>query len=729
MNFSPLRSLILASLIATLAACGGGGSSPQPTPAPPVPLPIVDTDKDGVPDADDVVPNDPLCSAASDANAGVCYVRSLAGTRLKVVASANGKVYFNSEDDALRLYGYDLLTRHFIGRVSMVGYTPTTYAYSVDHARMYVGDSTGKIHSYSETLEESPTLFASVPTRISGLVAVGKYLMAQDDTGAWASHWIFNKQGIQTDTRDWNYYSSHYDWNQATSTLYFFRDNQSPNDLMFEVIDQATGKIASSGETPYHGDYTIRGPIRSNLAGSKVLLGSGDIYTAPGLFWAGNLGTTLTDGTWLANDELLVLSPAASQTHMVRYSASKTKVEEGFIDGEVMHVSVVGNTNYMVIKRPGQIDFMRYVPSDDSDGDGVPNLTDKFPLDKTASIDSDNDGHPDAFLGSYTAADSPSGLTRDFYPQDANCYALEQGDGVNCNYATVIPAYVPDRVINDEQGIIYLLSKANFRVYRWSVAKGEYISPLVIGRKTSLTNTAPNVMAYSADHNRLYFGYGSGQITYINLSGDTVESNFTAVAGYVNGLAATGKFLLAQDPSGAWNTHYIFDKAGTLLDSKDWNYYSGSYEWNAAQSRIYFFRDDTSPNDLMYETIDQVTGKISGNGETPYHGSYSIFGPIRATAGGGRIVLGSGDVYSGSDLTVVKSFGFAMRDAQWLADGSLVAMTVNGADTNVTLYNASFTNLKNQIFTGTPVALLKTGAGITVVTQVAGKPKMNVFPL
>lgn len=130
----------------------------------------------------------------------------------------------------------------------------------------------------------------------------------------------------------------------------------------------------------------------------------------------------------------------------------------------------------------------------------------------------------------------------------------------------------------------------------------------------------------------------------------------------------------------------------------------------------------------MYETIDQATGKIVGNGESPYHGERLIKGPIRVSGGGGRIVIGSGDIYSTSDLQVVKSLGSSFLDAQWLDDGSLVTMASSGTDTaKVTLYNASFAIVKDQVFAGAPQALVKTGGSIFAVTIVADKPKVNSF--
>lgn len=713
------RLIVLAALLGLLSACGGGGGG-STTPAPP-PVVIVDTDKDGSPDSQDVAPNDPLCFAASDAAGGVCYLKILASSRLKVVGNANGKIFFNSEDDALRLYAYDLKTKHFLGRVNMVGYTPAAYAYVPEHATLYVGDTAGKVHAYSESLQESTTVFATAKAAIGGMSAAGKYLVVQDGSGAWATHYVFDKQGKLTDSKDWNYYSRYYEWSAALSRLYFFRDAQTPNDLMYEVIDQATGKITASGETPYHGSYVINGPIRANQSGTKVLLGSGDVYAAPGLTWDGNIGGAVSNAAWIASDELISLDSAGTQTRLLRYGPNKNRVEEALIDGEVMAVAVDGGANYLVVRKSDRVEIVRYTPSDDSDGDGVPNTLDKFPHDKSAAVDSDNDGYPDAFLNGMSAADSTTGLVRDFYPFDANCHAQEQGDGVNCK--VVMPAFTPDVVVSDGLDTIYLLSKENKRVYRWSKAGGAYVSPYVVGQKNG-TVESPVRMAISVEHQRLYLGYASGLITYISLGGDPVETRFASTAMAVGGLSAVGNYVLAQDLSGAWATHYIFDKQGKLTDSKDWNYYSRYYEWYGPLSRIYFFRDDTSPNDLLYETIDQSTGKISAKGETPYHGDYRIIGPIRVSVGGGRIILGSGDIYSSSDLTVVKSLGVSFFDAQWRDSGALVTMTANGSETKLTYYDAAIKPTGLQNVTGTPVALLRVGASMVAVTQDADKSKL-----
>src|SRR6185295_19514665 len=122
--------------------------------------------------------------------------------------------------------------------------------------------------------------------------------------------------------------------------------------------------------------------------------------------------------------------------------------------------------------------FYNYVPNDDSDGDGVTNSLDAFPLDRAASVDSDHDGYPNAWNAGRSQADSTTGLTLDAFPTDAACWLAAHGSGGVCNYGATIPNYIPDAVT--QQGdVVYLLSSANKRVYRRSISTNQYLNPYI----------------------------------------------------------------------------------------------------------------------------------------------------------------------------------------------------------------------------------------------------------
>ena len=200
---------------------------------------------------------------------------------------------------------------------------------------------------------------------------------------------------------------------------------------------------------------------------------------------------------------------------------------------------------------------------------------------------------------------------------------------------------------------------------------------------------------------------------------------FGATAMPVMGLAAAGNYVVAQDGSGAWATHYVFDKAGRLATSPEWDSYSRHHAWAPNQSRLYYFRDDTSPNDLMWEEIDQATGLIKAHGESPYHGDYPIRGPIRVSLGGARLLLGSGNVYSTTDLKVTGSLPVQPNDMQWFDDGSLVTISASGADTLWTLFDSTLTAQASAVIAGEPVAVVRVSGGFVVLTQIGGMTQMT----
>lgn len=685
---------------------------------------LLDFDQDGVANADDVVPLDGLCSDASDAASGECHLRAMAGMRVRVVGNSAGKLIFSAEGDSLMLYAYDLKTRHFIGRTAMTGFTPTVFAYSPDHGRVYVGDTAGTVHAYTETLSKSAAPFARLGKGVAGIAAAGKYVFVHDYTD---TH-VFDRQGVQTD-KPWDFYkSTSYEWSSSDSRLYHLRDGVSPGDLHYQVIDQSTGKRSADGETPYHGDYSMLRPIRINRTGTRVLLGSGDLYAAPALNWAGKIPvTSMVDAMWLANDELLVASATEGGVRLQRFGSNRTALEHLNLGAgsELLALTNQGDANFIVAKHAGHVEIRSYVASNDSDGDGFDNSVDRFPLDKAAAVDSDDDGHPDAWLTGRSAADSSTGLTLDAYPQDASCHAPHEGDGVSCSPALHAPAAAPDKVLADDEGTIFLFSREKRRIYRWSAATGNYLSPLVVGQleSTGLV-AAPRTIVYSPAHKRIYLGYDSGRITWLDRAGTGGERAFGTVAMAVGGLAVAGNYLLAQDGSGAWSTHYVFSQAGVLTDSQDWNYFSYYYEWAPGSNRVYFFRDH-SPSDLMYEEIDQATGKIKSEGESPYHGDYSFIGPIRVSSGGGRIALGSGDIYSTADLTVVKTLKTSWRDVQWLSDGRLVGLSLNGINSRLTVYTSAFAVQREHLVDGDPLAVVPLSSGVAVVTQVNGTVRVT----
>jgi parallel beta-helix repeat protein len=69
----------------------------------------------------------------------------------------------------------------------------------------------------------------------------------------------------------------------------------------------------------------------------------------------------------------------------------------------------------------------------DTDSDGVGNNADDFPSDPAASVDSDGDGYPESWNANKSKADSTTGLELDEFPNDSSEWKDSDGDGVGDN--------------------------------------------------------------------------------------------------------------------------------------------------------------------------------------------------------------------------------------------------------------------------------------------------------
>jgi hypothetical protein len=266
--------------------------------------------------------------------------------------------------------------------------------------------------------------------------------------------------------------------------------------------------------------------------------------------------------------------------------------------------------------------------------------------------------------------------------------------------------------------VVYLLSQTNKRVYRYDLAAGRDLNPFVL-------RDGAKLMTLSEPHGRLYLSYEDGGISKIELLGDGAERDFAVVPQAAHGLLAAGKYLLAADPSGAWNAHYSFDVDGHLLSYLDWNYYSREYAWSDALQRAFYFEDDQSPTHLHFEHVDQSTGALS-QGEGPYDSSYSIAPPIRVSPDGGYVLLGTGGLFDGTLLQYQLSLPIQPLDALWLDDGTLLAMTTAG---DLHLYDSNFVETKTANAPTPPLRLLPYQHHVYAVSLTGGRPAFSLIAM
>lgn len=241
-------------------------------------------------------------------------------------------------------------------------------------------------------------------------------------------------------------------------------------------------------------------------------------------------------------------------------------------------------------------------------------------------------------------------------------------------------AYVPDDIFVDASGLVYLLSKAHQTIFRWDSVNQHYLDGIpLLG--------SPAYAAHSVANHCIYTAYSSGAIHRLNLdTASPVETPFAQLSSAALGLAVIGNYVFAVDDAGAWVTHYIYSNEGALVASKDWNYYSRAYQWNETNQKLYFFRDDTSPNDLLWEEINAngvayptlPAGGIGNSKDSPLHDSNGFLHPIRPAPDGSVVVLGSGMIHGATGLErLATSLANGFLDAAWIGSTLYSARSVS----------------------------------------------------
>ena len=156
-------------------------------------------------------------------------------------------------------------------------------------SRLYIGYDNGQIRYIDLTGSSAAEVpFNNLASAVQSLSSAGNLLLAQGSNG-YGNGFIINSSGVITGNGGYYYgYSHETAWDAGTSACIISARHQSERPALRRV-DQSTGQVGATGETPYHGDYNSSRrsayPQRSIHPARH-----GDIYSQAGLTRAGALG-------------------------------------------------------------------------------------------------------------------------------------------------------------------------------------------------------------------------------------------------------------------------------------------------------------------------------------------------------------------------------------------------------------------------------------------------------
>ena len=706
------------------------------------PAAALDSDRDGHPDdwnagksqsdsttglTMDAYPFDSACHEGFHGDGTTCDIENWVFSFLPqwTDVDRDGVVYMLDTDNE-RVTRWDATNGHSNPLPYGDGFRDFVYymRYSPEQHRLYLGYLDGEITYFNLEDPSEEIYLASAPTAQAGMQPAGNYVLAAGanggDTGRYSV--TFDADGEITSRVQHGELRRHSAWDPVQARVYLIDQPGRPTEIQYVTVNQGTGQVGTLVDSPYEISDKVFGPIRVSPDGSQVLLKSGDIYSATDLSRTGGITPGFEDAQWGDDGEVVALRTLVDVT-------AYTRVERRRTDGSVLQLAFAdgspvalhrdnGDYRFMTIGNSG-LKYFRFRVFDDLDGDGVENLLDAFPTDASASADGDWDGHPDAWNDGMSEADSSTGLTLDAYPDDAACNLEEHGDGTTCDIVSTIPDYIPDSVDIDEHGIVHLYSWWNRRIYRWDAVTQQHLNPYVIAKDRWQGDGLPGDMFYHPTHKRIYVGYADNQLKYIDPAAGPEEHYFTVLSYGNFGLGDAGNFLMTIDEDGGSERHKVFDLDGQVRDT-DFGDRTLDFTWDPVLERIYFF-DGVGPADrLTYKIIDQTTGEILGEDDSPYFGDYESKIPIRVSADGTRIITGAADLYDQQFLYRTGSLPGDFADARWLADGGIVTVRDAAGDSGDTSYerrNSSGDLVEARRIIGAPLAIVPFGDDFVIVTD------------
>lgn len=284
--------------------------------------------------------------------------------------------------------------------------------------------------------------------------------------------------------------------------------------------------------------------------------------------------------------------------------------------------------------------------------------------------------------------------------------------------------YTPDEIIYDQLETIYLLHRNSLSIFKYNLRTESYTDNITL-------DNAPLFMTHSKENNSLYLAYSDGVINKISLENEILhEELFTNSPPDPCGLAMAGEYLFLCNPIGTWVSHMTYSPMGELISQEEWNYFSRTWEWSSVNRRMYHFRNDTSPNDLLSEVITEE-GVIGEQIDSPFHGGVSWIPPICINPDGSNVILGSGVAYN--SLTLEES-GFLSNNisaCSWF-DHSLYTLSDHTSSSNLQMWSSNFEGFEIDDYEGTPLSLFNyLDDSLIIISDIDGIPTINkrVIPL
>ena len=244
----------------------------------------------------------------------------------------------------------------------------------------------------------------------------------------------------------------------------------------------------------------------------------------------------------------------------------------------------------------------------------------------------------------------------------------------------------------DNNGIMYIQSENEMLIYRIEIANNSQLTSLSFAQPITAFGVAP-------DGQKSYVGFSGGAISVVDHSTQVVTS-FTTASSTPRGLIVAANHLFVATSSLKFELFELSN--GVLTDSRDFIRGSIDFVYASSQQRV-CSGTEFSPKDIECVSISALG--LESFVELPFHGDYNLPSPLRLFPDESRVIVGSGNMFSLSDLSWMGSIGLSFVDVAFYEDFIMLLTEFQG-NARITVLDSGFEILFATDFAGTPVQLL-----------------------
>lgn len=453
------------------------------------------------------------------------------------------------------------------------------------------------------------------------------------------------------------------------------------------------------------------GPMALSPDGSELLLHSGRLYDASTLQFTKNLNSNFSAAYWRDNGELWLVESyryqSNSLTTVVRFDAARDELETKSVTGAFVHATSTPAGLSLLLEQQRLFSSLDYVASNDSDGDGVPNDLDAYPLDPAASQDSDGDGYPDAWHAGYTGSSIFTFLALDAFPNDFHCGLAEHGTNGSCDLSR-FRSHNGNIQINEHfisaDGVINFRLPYGSALYRWSTESGEFLPPVVLLKTDLLRNYNVRHLRYDADADELFVFYSNGDVAKMHMANDSAPALVTQLALAPKQVSLTDSHMIIgqqfEQYTVSRNNYAIADSRRMLVnDHGFWSRHNDYFYYH--DSRTYY----------MEVGDDGLFGESTAI-------NINVYSPQFKRSDNHLFALDrNGGVYSLSDNSLVTTLPPHILYFDWLYSSAITVNNDNGVY-SAKLWAKDFKKITQEVpLTEAPMALFS-GHGKVYVASV-----------